>query len=42
MHGYDQRLVRPHLEYAASVWDPATKESIYKIEQIQIRAARFT
>ena len=34
-------LVRPQLEYASTVWDPATKESIYKIEQIQRRAARY-
>ena len=35
------RLVRPIMEYAASVWDPSTKENIKKLEQVQKRAARF-
>jgi hypothetical protein len=34
-------LVRPHLEYAASIWDPAHKESILQINKIQRKAARF-
>jgi len=34
-------LVRPILEYAASVWDPYTKSNINKIEMIQRRAARY-
>ena len=33
--------VRPILEYAVSVWAPHTKRSIYKLESIQRRAARF-
>ena len=34
-----QSLVRPKLEYCCSDWDPYTTENIYKIEQIQRRAA---
>ena len=34
-------LVRPHLEYCSSVWDPHTKVNIKKIEAVQRRAARF-
>ena len=34
-------LVRPHLEYACSVWDPHTQKNIQSIEKIQPRAARF-
>ena len=33
-------LVRPKVEYAATVWDPHTKEQVSKIERIQRRAAR--
>ena len=36
-----QSLVRPKLEYCCSVWDPYTTENIYKIEQVQRRAARY-
>ena len=35
-------LVRPHLEYASSAWNPHTKRNIDKIEAVQRRAARFT
>ena len=34
-------LVRPHLEYACSVWDPHTQKNIQSIEKVQRRAARF-
>ncbi|XP_060607677.1 uncharacterized protein LOC132759834 [Ruditapes philippinarum] len=34
-------LVRPQLEYASSVWDPYTKANISKLENCQLRAARF-
>ena len=34
-------LVRPTVEYASSVWNPAKKETINKIEAVQRRAARF-
>ena len=34
-------LVRPHLEYCSSVWNPYTKKSVTSIENIQRRAARF-
>jgi hypothetical protein len=34
-------LVRPVLEYAASVWDPYTATEIQAIEKIQRRAARW-
>ena len=33
--------IRPHLEYACSVWDPHTKKNIQSIEKVQRRAARF-
>jgi hypothetical protein len=35
-------LVRPQLEYAATVWGPWTQTNISKIEEVQRRAARFT
>ena len=34
-------LVRPQLEYAATVWDPSTKTGINKVEAVQRCAARF-
>ena len=34
-------LVRPQLEYAASVWDPYTKEKVDQLEMVQRRAARY-
>ena len=34
-------LVRPHIEYASSVWDPHQKDLSNKIEMVQRRAARF-
>ena len=34
-------LVRPQLEYAASVWDPHTIKGINKVEMVQRRAARW-
>ena len=34
-------LVRPHLEYASTVWDPFTSNQIDKLEAVQRRAARF-
>ena len=34
-------LVRPHLDYASSVWDPHLQKHIYQIEMVQRRAARF-
>ena len=37
-----QSLVRPHLEYASTVWDPHTQKNIYKLDIIQRRAARYT
>jgi hypothetical protein len=37
-----QSLVRPKLKYCCSVWDPYTTENIYKIEQVQRWAARYT
>jgi hypothetical protein len=33
--------VRPLLEYAASAWDPSTKQNINSIERVQRQAARF-
>ena len=40
MHLY-YSLVRPHLEYACSVWDPYTQKNIQSIENFQRRAAHF-
>src|SRR5664279_3860596 len=34
-------LVRPHLEYAASAWDPHLSMDIAQLESVQRRAARF-
>lgn len=34
-------LVRPQVEYAASVWSPYTKQNVSKIEMVQRRAARW-
>ena len=34
-------LVRPQLEYAASVWDPWTKKKCHQLEMVQRRAARY-
>ena len=34
-------FVRPILEYACTVWDPYTQDSIKRIEAVQRRAARF-
>ena len=34
-------LVRPQLEYAATVWDPSTKAGINKVKAVQRSAARF-
>ena len=35
-------LVRPKLEYCASIWDPYHQSKINKIEHVQNQAARFT
>jgi len=34
-------LVRPHVEYCATVWDPYTHKLCNKVEMVQRRAARF-
>ena len=34
-------LVRPHLEYASTVWPPHQKHQIDKLEAVQRKAARF-
>ena len=34
-------MVRPHLEYAATVWSPTWKADIDKIENVQRRATRI-
>ena len=39
-HAY-KALVRPKLEYSATVWDPYTTSQINQIEKVQRRAARF-
>ena len=35
-------LVRPHLDYATSAWDPFTSKNIKDLERVQNTAARFT
>ena len=35
-------LVRPHLEYCYTIWNPNTKELKHRVEMVQRRAARFT
>ena len=34
-------LVKPVLDYAATVWSPYTQKDIDMVEQVQRRAARF-
>ena len=34
-------IVRPSLEYAATVWDPVSQQKIKAIENVQRRAARY-
>ena len=34
-------LVRPHLEYCSTIWNPYHKDQIYKLETFQRRAARY-
>ena len=34
-------LVRPHLEYASTVWDPHLKKDINSLDRVQRSAARF-
>lgn len=35
-------IVRPNLEYCASIWSPHTAQAKHKIEMVQRRAARYT
>ena len=37
-----EAIVRPTLEYAASIWDPYNTGQINQLEKVQRRAARFT
>ena len=41
LHYAYQTLVRPHLEYCSSVWDPHMQDFITKLESVQRRGARF-
>ncbi len=34
-------LVRPHLEYSASIWDPYSHDLITQLDKVQRRGARF-
>ena len=34
-------LVRPHLEYSSSAWDPHLSKHVKQIEMVQRRGARF-
>ncbi|CAF0710406.1 unnamed protein product [Brachionus calyciflorus] len=37
----DQSLIRPHLDYAVSVWYPSLKQDIQLIEKVQERATKL-
>ncbi len=37
-----QTIVRPHLEYCCTVWDPYMKANIKKLKMVQRRTARYT
>ena len=39
--GLYKALVRPQLEYCASVWDPRTQVAVQRLEMVQRRAARY-
>ena len=39
--GIYESLIRPHLEYASSVWDLYLAEDILELEKVQRRAARW-
>jgi hypothetical protein len=41
-HAQIQWIVRPTIEYAATVWDPTSQSKIKALENIQRRAARST
>ena len=34
-------LVRPHMEYSCTVWDPYTQEQFNQLDKVQRRGARF-
>ena len=34
-------IVRPHIEYAQTCWNPYTKRNIDELEAVQLRAAKF-
>ena len=36
-----QSLIRPHLDYAVSVWNPSLKQDIQLIEKVQERATKL-
>ena len=36
-----QTLVRPHIKYASTVWDPYTNSNIDRLEMVQRKAARY-
>ena len=36
-----EALVRPHLEYACTVWDPHTQVNVRMLDSVQRRAARY-
>ena len=36
-----EALVRPHLEYACTVWDPHTHLNVRRLDSVQRRAARY-
>ena len=40
-HGLFTTLVRPHVEYSSSVWDPHYKQDILAVEKNQRKGARF-
>ena len=34
-------LVRPHIEYCCTIWNPSTKDGTDRVEAVQRRAARY-
>ena len=40
-NSYEDKLVRPHLEYAVQVWSPTKEMGVGLIEKVQVRATKI-